>query len=129
MVTRRNSLGSSYEGFAMGLLSRIFGSLTPRGKAMSLYKDGIRKAEQRDLEGAIAAYSAVVEMSNAPGDVKAMALFNRSLAYSRTQDEEQAAKDLELVLAMEEATQQTKTAARERIKRMEFIRKRREQAS
>ncbi len=113
----------------MGLFSKLFGSLTPRGKAMSLYKEGIRKAEERDLEGAIASYSAVIEMASAPGDVKAMALFNRSLAYSRTQNEERAAKDLELVLAMEEATPQTKTAAKERIKRLEFIRKRREQAS
>ncbi len=113
----------------MSVFGKIFGSLTPRGKAMALYKQGIRKAERRDLAGAIEAYSAVVDMAGAPGDVKAMALFNRSLAHSRNHDEEQAEKDLQIVLAMEEATSQTKTAAKERVKRMEFIRKRRDHAS
>jgi len=44
-----------------------------RGKATALYRKGIAKAGDRDLEGAIADYTAVVEMKGAPTDVISMA--------------------------------------------------------
>lgn len=106
----------------MGIIHNILGSFTVRGKALSLYKRGIKKAEQRDLEGAIIDYTAVIEMSGVPGDVRAMALLNRALAYSRRHDDEKAHKDLKLVLAMDEATAQVKAAAREKVDRMKRAR-------
>ena len=48
-----------------------------RGKALSLYRTGMAKAEKRDYEGAIADYSAAIELAKIPADVKAMALYNR----------------------------------------------------
>ena len=76
------------------------------------------KAGDRDLAGAIADYTAVVEMKGAPPDVIAMALLNRALAYSRDHDDEKAAVDLDRVLAMPEATAQVKEAATEKLHRM-----------
>ena len=48
-----------------------------RGKALSLYRTGMAKAEKRDYEGAIADYSTAIELAKIPADVKAMALYNR----------------------------------------------------
>ncbi len=57
-----------------------FGSFFRRDtshSAMSLYKRGMAKAKKHDHEGAIANYSAAIDMSDAPPDVKAMALYVR----------------------------------------------------
>ena len=58
----------------MSLISKVFGSFSGRGKATAMYKRGMQKAGDRDLEGAIEDYTAVVDMKGAPADVVAMAL-------------------------------------------------------
>ncbi len=113
----------------MGLFDKLLGGLGARGKAMSAYKRGMAKAEERDWEAAIVEYTAVVEMESAPGDVKAMALFNRAIAYSHSKDEERAESDLQRVVTLDAASDQVKTAARERMKRMEKYRRRKESQS
>lgn len=102
----------------MGILDSVFGSFTARGKALALYRRGMQKAEDRNLEGAIEDYSAVVAMKGVPPDVVAMALFNRALSYSRSRDDEKAKVDLELVLEMAEAPGKVKDAASEKLRRM-----------
>ena len=59
------------------------GMFSGRSKALSLYKRGMKKAKNRDLAGAVEDYTLVIKMPNVSNDVKAMALFNRALAYSR----------------------------------------------
>ena len=108
----------------MGLFEKLLGGFGARGKATTVYKRGMEKADQRDWEGAIVEYSAVIEMDGAPGDVKAMALFNRAIAYSHAKDDSRAESDLQRVLSFDAATTQVKTAARERIKRMAKYRQR-----
>ena len=102
----------------MSFLSKVFGAFSIRGKATSLYKRGMQKAGDRDLAGAIADYTAVIEMKGAPDDLIGMALLNRALAYSRSHDDEKAGVDLDEVLAMPGATQQVKDAAIEKLHRM-----------
>ncbi len=102
----------------MSLISKMLGSFSPRGKAMAMYKRGMQKAGDRDLDGAIADYTAVVDMKGAPQDVIAMALLNRALAYSRNHDDEKAGEDLDRVLAMPGATKQVTDAAHEKLHRM-----------
>ena len=102
----------------MGLLSRMFGSFSARGRATALYKRGMEKAGNRDLEGAIEDYTAVIDLKHAPPDVIAMALLNRALAYSREHDDARATADLDRVLAMPGATQQVISAAHEKLHRM-----------
>lgn len=102
----------------MSLISKLFGGLSTRGKALSIYKRGMQKAGERNLEGAIADYTAVVEMKGAPEDVIAMALLNRALAYSRAHDDDKAGEDLDRVLTMEGASKQVIDAAHEKLHRM-----------
>ncbi len=85
---------------------------------MSMYKRGMQKAGERDLDGAIADYTTVVDMKGAPEEVIAMALLNRALAYSRSHDDDKAADDLDRVLTMPGATKQVLDAAHEKLHRM-----------
>jgi hypothetical protein len=91
-----------------------------RGKAISLYRSGMAKANQRDYSGAIADYSAAIELSKIPDDVKAMAIYNRVLAYSAIHEDAKAAEDLSAVLEIPGLPDGIRTAAhqrRERIRR------------
>ncbi len=108
----------------MGILNKAFGGFSSRGKALNVYKRGMTKADQRDLPGAIADYSTVIAMKSVPGDVKAMALLNRALAYSRSHEQEKAEADLATVLAMPDATAQVRSAANEKLQRMRKIKAR-----
>jgi hypothetical protein len=102
----------------MGLLEWLSGVFTDRGKALSLCRRGITRANEHDCDGAISDYTAVLGMQAAPPDVKAMALYNRALTYAATGDESRASEDLEAVLAMPEAPAEVKTAARQRCERI-----------
>lgn len=76
------------------------------------------KARRRDFPGAIADYSAAIESPTIPADVKAMALYNRALAYSAVDDHAKAADDLAAVLEMPKLPENIKTAATERRERI-----------
>lgn len=98
----------------MGFFSSVFSG---RGKATAIYKRGMKKAKERDLEGAISEYSSVIDLTSAPGDLKAMARFNRGLAYSMNRDYGKAEEDLQAVLTMRETPADVLEAAREKLKR------------
>jgi hypothetical protein len=63
-------------------------------------------------------YSAVIDMPEAPADVRAMALYNRALLYAATNDVPRAVDDLNAVLAMTDPLRKVKSAARQKLDRM-----------
>jgi hypothetical protein len=89
-----------------------------RGKALSLYRSGMAKANNRDYGGAIADYSAAIRTPHIPTDVKAMAIFNRALAYSAIHKDEKSAEDLTAVLEMPGLPINIKKEAHERRERI-----------
>ncbi len=97
------------------------GMFSARGKALSLYKRGMKKAKKNDLAGAVEDYTLVINMPNVPNDVKAMALFNRALAYSREKDYTHATADLEQVLATPDTPAEVMTAAQQKVQRMKKL--------
>lgn len=101
----------------MSFLDSLQGVFSNRCKATSLYKRGMAKAKKRDTEGAIADYTAILNMRNAPEDVKAMARFNRALAYSSAGEYENAKEDLNSVLAAEETPANIQSAAEKKLRR------------
>ena len=104
----------------MNLIRWVKSLFTRRGKALSLYRAGIAKANKRDYDGAIADYSAAIRAPDTPIDVKAMALYNRSIAYSAIHEDKKAAEDLAAMLEMPGLPDNIKSKAhqrRERIKR------------
>jgi hypothetical protein len=102
----------------MGLISWISSVLTRRGKALSLYRDGMTKAQQHDYRGAIADYSAAIESPSVPADIKGMAIYNRALAYAALNEDEKAAADLATMLKMPGLPENLTTQARQRRERI-----------
>ena len=89
-----------------------------RGKALSLYRGGMAKANKHDYDGAIADYSAAIRAPNIPTNVKSMVLYNRALAYSTIHEDEKSVEDLTAVLEMPGLAKNIKTEAEERRKRI-----------
>ena len=102
----------------MNLIRWIKSWLTHRGKALSLYRTGMAKANKRDYHGAIADYSAAIRAPDIPIDVKAMAIYNRSLAYTAINEDEKAAEDLAAMLEMPGLSENIKSKARQRRERI-----------
>ncbi len=101
----------------MSFLQLLQSRFSTRGKATTLYKQGMAKAKKREFEGAIADYTAILNSPKAPTDVKAMAQFNRALAYSSTGDYAKAMEDLKSILTSEETPSIIESAAEEKLKR------------
>ena len=102
----------------MGFFESLRGRGSGRSKALTLYRRGMVKAKKHDHEGAIDNYSAAIEMSDALPDVQAMALYNRALVYAAARDDVKAVDDLKEVLTMAESPPNVKTAADEKLKRI-----------
>ena len=79
------------------------------------------KANNCEYDGAIADYSAAIRAPDIPTDVKAMALYNRALAYSAIHEDAKAAEDLSTMLELPGLSERIKIEAH---RRRERIRKR-----
>lgn len=95
--------------------------LSHRGRALSEYRSGIKKAGKHDYQGAIADYTTVIEGEDTPADLKTMAIYNRALAFSAIHEDDKAAHDLDTVLKMPGVSERVKTAV---MRRRERIRQR-----
>ncbi|MEX0818639.1 MAG: hypothetical protein WD070_03570 [Pirellulaceae bacterium] len=103
----------------MNLFSWFTALFSQRGKALSLYRRGMRRAQQHDHQGAIEDYTATIDRPDAPADVKAMARFNRGLVHVAAGDLEHGIEDLNAVLVMPGASENVRTMARRKLVRME----------
>jgi regulator of sirC expression with transglutaminase-like and TPR domain len=103
----------------MSLIESLKSLLSGSGGPASLHKRGMAKAKRENWDGAIADYSAVIDSSKASDELKAMARFNRALAYSQQGALSAAQADLKAVLAMTDAPANIVTASREKLARWE----------
>lgn len=85
---------------------------------MRHYRSGMAKAKKHDFAGAIAEYSASIRDPKIPIDVKAMALYNRGLAYSAVHETDKADEDLAAVQKMPGLPEKIKKAATQRRERL-----------
>ena len=86
---------------------------------LSLYKRGLVSAMNHDQKGARDAFTAAIDIRDAPADLRAMALYNRALLSGAANEIRKAIQDLNAVLAMTAAPQKVKSAARLRLDRMQ----------
>ena len=103
----------------MKLFGWIKATVSHQSKAMRLYRRGMLKAKLHDHEAALAHYTAVIEMADAPANLRSMALYNRSLVYTAKEDNPKAIQDLETLLDMPAAAPNVKTEARRKLVRMD----------
>lgn len=102
----------------MSGLDRFFGMFSKRAKAQGLFTRAMEKAKNKDTAGAVADYSEVIRLQKTPSSLKAMALFNRALAYSAAGQYEEAKEDLDAVLAEKETPPNVRAAAKAKQERM-----------
>jgi hypothetical protein len=86
---------------------------------LSLYKRGLASAMNHDQKGARDAYTAAIDMPDAPSDLRAMALYNRALLYAAAKEIPKATQDLNAVLAMTVPLHKVKLAAKQKLDRMQ----------
>ena len=86
---------------------------------LSLYKRGLASAMKHDQKSAREAFTAAIDMRDAPADLRAMALYNRALLSGSTNEIRKAIQDFNAVLAMTAAPQKVKSAARQKLDRMQ----------
>jgi predicted dinucleotide-binding enzyme len=80
----------------------------------------MKRANQHDQTGAASDYTVIVETSDAPADVVAMAHYNRALLHAAAGDAAQATDDLDAVLATTTTPlRRVKSAARQKLDRMQ----------
>lgn len=103
----------------MSFLNWFKGHLSNRYRANSIYRSGMKNARAHRHEQALKDYTCVVEMTEAPADIKAMALYNRALVRDAMGNQTQAVVDLDKVLAMPETPEQVRMEARRKITRMD----------
>jgi tetratricopeptide (TPR) repeat protein len=101
----------------MGVL-RQFLSLFSGGTDGDRLKKGIDEAKAGRPEAAIVIYDRLVA-SSADADLRAQALFNRALAYSALGDDIQSENDLRSVMALNQASESVRNAAREKMARVQ----------
>lgn len=104
----------------MNIFRWLAGCFTNRGRALSLYRRGMAKAKKHNHQGAIHDYDMVMAIAATPDDVKAMVLYNRALVHVATGEKQKGVTDLGAVLAMDDASVNVKTMARQKLVRMEI---------
>ena len=90
-----------------------------RGVDLAFYKRGMTRANNHDRQGAMDDYTSAIDLHDAPADVRAMARYNRALLYAAVGDVVNATKDLNAVLASNATLTRIKSAARQKLDRMQ----------
>jgi tetratricopeptide (TPR) repeat protein len=102
----------------MSFFSRLAGLFTRGGRDDSLLSQAMEHAKGKRPEKALAIYNSLIDAAGTRSEVKARALFNRALAYSSLNDDEQAIADLEQVLAMPNIPENVQNAAKSQLLRV-----------
>jgi hypothetical protein len=110
----------------MNFFRRMASRFTARGRALAQVDRGMVCANENESDNAIIRYSDVINSSESPRDIQAMALFNRALVYTTIDKEHQATEDLKAVLSMPETMTKIKKSASDKLVRMQRKLKREE---
>ena len=103
----------------MNLFEWLRGKWSKKFQAGLIYRRGMLKAKLHDNKAALADYTAVIEMAEASPDLRAMALYNRSVVHLAQHHEAEAIGDLEELLKLPQAAANVKTEARRKLVRMQ----------
>ena len=112
-------MAEKHKDKTMNYFKRIAGRFTTRGRALVRVDQGMACANNGEPNFAIKHYTDVINASEAPRDVKAMALFNRALVFTTIGKELQATVDLKAIHNMPEAMTRIKKSARDKLVRMQ----------
>jgi tetratricopeptide (TPR) repeat protein len=103
----------------MKFLKKIRGRFSARGRALAQVDRGMACANRNQSDEAIKYYTQVIDSTESPRDVIAMAIFNRALVYTTIGMERQATEDLKALLQMPEKLTKIKKSATDKLVRMQ----------
>lgn len=90
-----------------------------RSSGLALFKRGLASASHHENDpDAIEHYTAAIDTTDVPQDIKAMALYNRALLHAGQKDFAMAIADLNAVLDIPAPLRQIKSAARQKLDRI-----------
>jgi len=120
MKSREPSISHARERMAnMRFFAWLKSRSSERDRGLWLYKRGMAKAKNHDHKGAIDDYTSTIDMHGVPSDVRAMALYNRAVVHAAAGNNPRAIDDLNAVLALAEPLEKVKTAAKQKLVRMD----------
>ena len=102
----------------MSAIDWLTGMFSRRAKAQSLFARAMEKAKNKDTDGALEDYGAVIRIEKSSSSLRSMAMFNRALAYSAAGQYDEAKVDLEAVLADKNTPANVRAAAKAKVERM-----------
>jgi hypothetical protein len=103
----------------MNIFQWLMPGRSVRRTVMSSYKRGLLRVARNDSAAAMQDFNIVINTSDVPSDVKAMALYNRALLFTAANETAKAIDDLKAVLAVPEPLREIKSAAQKRLDRMQ----------
>jgi len=103
----------------MNLLDRLKNWFSSGGRDDNRMAAAMECAKDKQPAEAIKLYTELLRSPTASSETKARALFNRALAYSSMKDDVQAAADLKTLMAMRDAPENVRAAARNQIVRLQ----------
>jgi len=102
----------------MGFFQSLANLFTKSGRYDQQLLAAMEHAKAGRAQKAIELYTALVDDDSVNDAVRARALFNRALAHSKLDHDDQAIKDLQDVLAMPNVPENVQTAARAQLVRV-----------
>jgi regulator of sirC expression with transglutaminase-like and TPR domain len=94
----------------MGLLARLAGLFSKGSRDESLLLQGMTHAKANHPEQALPIYNRLLDAPSTNTTTRARALFNRALAYSSLDQDDQALADLERVLTLPDLPENVQSA-------------------
>jgi tetratricopeptide (TPR) repeat protein len=102
----------------MGILARLAGLFSKQGRDENLLQKGLAHAKSKRPQEAIAIYNRLIDAHDTSAATRASALFNRALAHSSLDDDDQALVDLERLLGLPDLPDNVQSAARSQLARV-----------
>lgn len=112
----------------MALLDWLRAKLSPKRRAIWLYRRGVLRARAGQSSAAVEDYGEVIDTPEIDPNVRAMALYNRALLLWSSGNETAAHEDLHRVLEDSGASEQVKIEARRKLLRIDRSAQREEKA-
>jgi len=110
-LARLDTVNGDFESSIESLTGLLHSAVSPREKAVTYLLRGFTYGQQGDMRRALADFSAVIAMVDAPFDDKAQALYFRGMIYHLQGDMERELADYSAVIAMDDATVDKKAEA------------------
>jgi hypothetical protein len=102
----------------MSVWQQLTGMFTRQGRDEAALRRGLRLAQAKQADAALAIYNRLIDDSATSDEVRSQAVFNRALAHSMLKRDDLAVADLNALLAQPRLAENVREAARSQLARV-----------